>query len=240
MADDGRAVIVTGAGSGIGAAISRRLAASGWRLIAADADANLAEAIAVATGGPAVVCDVANEQAVIDLVEQTRQRFGRLDAIVSNAGISANGSLEATSLEAWNRVLAVNLTAAFLLARGAERELRAAKGAIVTIASTRAHMSEPNTLAYSASKGGLLALTHALALTLAPDVRVNCISPGWIDTGKGGPLRPSDHAQHPVGRVGRPEDVAACVAYLLSDDAGFLTGAEIVIDGGMTRKMIYS
>jgi NAD(P)-dependent dehydrogenase (short-subunit alcohol dehydrogenase family) len=240
MADDERVVIVTGAGRGIGAAISGRLAASGWRLVAVDTDAESAEAIAAATSGLAVSCDVANEQAVIALVEQSRQRFGRLDAIVSNAGISANGSLEATSLEAWNRVLAVNLTAAFLLARAAEPELRAARGAIVTIASTRAHMSEPNTLAYSASKGGLLALTHALALTLAPDVRVNCISPGWIDTGKGGSLRPSDHAQHPVGRVGRPEDVAACVAYLLSDDAGFLTGAEIVIDGGMTRKMIYS
>jgi NAD(P)-dependent dehydrogenase (short-subunit alcohol dehydrogenase family) len=87
--------------------------------------------------------------------------------------------------------------------------------------------------------GGLVALTHALAITLAP-VRVNCISPGWIDTGKHGALKPSDHAQHPAGRVGRPEDVAAAAAYLLSAEAEFITGAELIIDGGMTRKMIYT
>jgi hypothetical protein len=99
-------------------------------------------------------------------------------------------------------------------------------------------MSEPDTESYSASKGGLVALTHALAISLAPDVRVNCISPGWIHTK--GPL-PSDeeHAFHPAGRVGRVEDIAAMTAFLLGSDAGFVTGAEFVVDGGVTRKMIY-
>jgi NAD(P)-dependent dehydrogenase (short-subunit alcohol dehydrogenase family) len=235
-----RVVIVTGAGNGIGAGVARHLAQSGWRVVAADIDASAVAATARAIGADAVVCDVGKETDIRALVEEARSKLGRIDAIVSNAGISANGPLSGTSLDAWNRVLAVNLTATFLLAKAAELDLRAAKGAIVTIASTRAHMSEPNTLAYSASKGGVVALTHALALTLAPDVRVNCISPGWIDTGKAGALRPSDHAQHPAGRVGRPDDIAAAVGYLLSDAAGFVTGAELIVDGGMTRKMIYS
>jgi NAD(P)-dependent dehydrogenase (short-subunit alcohol dehydrogenase family) len=101
-------------------------------------------------------------------------------------------------------------------------------------------MSEPDTLAYSATKGGVVALTHALAMTLGPDVRVNCVSPGWIDTGKWGPLTPSDHAQHPVGRVGTPDDIAAAVAFLLSAESGFMTGSELIIDGGMTRRMLYT
>jgi NAD(P)-dependent dehydrogenase (short-subunit alcohol dehydrogenase family) len=233
-----RVVIVTGAGRGIGAATSRRLASDGWRVVAADIDGASAQSMARATGGLAVACDVALEADVERLVRAALSAHGRLDAIVSNAGINVRGPLSSLTLDTWNRVLAVNLTAAMLLARAGETALRAARGAMVLIASTRAHMSEPNTLPYSASKGGLVALTHALALTLAPDVRVNCISPGWIDT-SGAPLSPADHAQHPVGRVGRPEDVAGAVAYLLSDDAGFMTGAELILDGGMTRKMIY-
>src|SRR5204862_7307866 len=124
------------------------------------------------------------------------------------------------------RVIDVNLTAAYLFARAAEQPLRKAKGAIVTIASTRALMSEAGTEAYSASKGGLVALTHALAISLGPDVRVNCVSPGWIKTKSYGELRKKDHAQHPAGRVGRPEDVAAMVEFLLDRQrSGFINGA---------------
>jgi NAD(P)-dependent dehydrogenase (short-subunit alcohol dehydrogenase family) len=232
-----RVAYVTGAAGAIGRAIATRLAREGWRLVLADLDAAV-EPFAAGLGARADVFDLADEAALAGSIAALDDREARLDALVSNAGINANGPLEALSLAAWNRVLATNLTAAFLLAREAAPLLRAAQGSIVTIASTRAHMSEPDTEAYSASKGGLLALTHALAASLAPDVRVNCISPGWIARDPGG-LRPEDHAQHFAGRVGTPDDIAAMVAYLAGPDAGFVTGAEFTIDGGMTRKMIY-
>jgi NAD(P)-dependent dehydrogenase (short-subunit alcohol dehydrogenase family) len=238
--DASRTVIVTGAAHGIGAGIARHLASQGWQVACVDADAEAAGKIAADIGGAGIGCDVGQEADVERMVAVARRRLGRIGALVANAGISKFGGLAETSLETWNRVLAVNLTSTFLLARTLAADLKAARGAIVTIASTRAHMSEADTLAYSASKGGLVALTHSLAISMAPHVRVNCISPGWIDTGKHGPLKPSDHAQHPAGRVGTPSDIAAATAYLLSQDAGFVTGSELVIDGGMTRKMIYT
>jgi NAD(P)-dependent dehydrogenase (short-subunit alcohol dehydrogenase family) len=235
-----RGVIVTGAARGIGRAVARHLARQGWRVALADSDAEAVADAATEADGVAIACDVGSEADVERLVAVARAHLGRIDAIVSNAGIGSFGPLALTTLESWNRVLSTNLTATFLLAKAAAADLERARGAIVTIASTRAHMSEPDTLAYSASKGGLVALTHALAITLAPKVRVNCVSPGWIDTGKHGDLKRSDHAQHPTGRVGIPEDVAGAVAYLLSREASFLTGAELIVDGGMTRKMIYT
>jgi NAD(P)-dependent dehydrogenase (short-subunit alcohol dehydrogenase family) len=231
--------IVTGAGHGIGRAIAARLAAVGWHPVCADIDGERAEAAARETGGSAVACDVALEADVERLVCGAEEDLGRIDAVVSNAGISAFRPFAETTLEHWNRVLAVNLTACFLLAKRAAPALARRHGSIVAIASTRAHMSEPDTAPYSASKGGLVALTHSLAMTLGPDVRVNCVSPGWINTRESAVLSEADHGQHPLGRVGRPEDVADAVAWLCGEGAGFVTGAEIVVDGGMTRKMIY-
>src|SRR4029078_11766374 len=162
------------------------------------------------------------------------------DAVVANAGIMLRRPIRRLSLEDWHHVIDTNLTAAFLLVRAAQRPLRSSKGSIVTIASTRALMSEPNTESYSASKGGLLALTHALAISLGPDIRVNCVSPGWIATSEYNRLKRKDHAQHPAGRVGKPQDIAEVVAFLLErEKSGFVTGANFVVDGGMTRKMIY-
>jgi NAD(P)-dependent dehydrogenase (short-subunit alcohol dehydrogenase family) len=207
--------LVTGGARGIGAAIAARLAAAGWRIVVAD------------------------REAPTRLVAEIAAREGRLDGLVCNAGFMIRKPIARLGLAEFNSVLATNLTSTFLLVRAAEALLRAARGAVVTIASTRAHMSERDTESYAASKGGLIALTHALAISLGPEVRVNCVSPGWIDT-HGEALRPEDHAQHPAGRVGRTEDIAAMVAFLLGPESGFITGAEFVVDGGMTRKMIYA
>jgi NAD(P)-dependent dehydrogenase (short-subunit alcohol dehydrogenase family) len=185
--------------------------------------------------------DISAEPTAHAAVAATLARFGRLDAIVSNAGIMRRKPLRSLTLAEWRQVLDTNLTAAFLLARAGEKPLRAAQGAFVTIASTRALMSERDTESYAASKGGLVALTHALAVSLGPDVRVNCVSPGWIATTSYAGLRRKDHDQHPAGRVGRPEDIAEIVAWLADRKrSGFVTGANFVIDGGMTRKMIYA
>lgn len=237
MADDRRVALVTGGSRGIGRAITERLAAEGWRVVVADR----APPAGQGAGAPHrfVNADVGDEAAVAALVDGIAQQEGRLDALVCNAGFMIRKPLEALSLGEWNAVLATNLTSTFLLARAAARLLRQAQGAILTIASTRAHQSEPDTESYAASKGGLLALTHALAISLGPAIRVNCISPGWIDT-QGAPLSAADHAQHPAGRVGRPEDVASLAAWLLGAESGFVTGAEFMVDGGMTRKMIYA
>jgi NAD(P)-dependent dehydrogenase (short-subunit alcohol dehydrogenase family) len=166
------------------------------------------------------------------------RRFGGLDALINNAGIAdpAGGPIERLSLEDWNRKIAVNLTGMFLMTKHCVPHLRRTAGTIVNIASTRALQSEPDTEAYAATKGGVIALTHALAMSLGPRVRVNCISPGWIAKGR---LAKRDHAQHPTGRAGRPEDIGEMIAFLLSDAAGFITGQNFVVDGGMTRKMIY-
>jgi NAD(P)-dependent dehydrogenase (short-subunit alcohol dehydrogenase family) len=181
---------------------------------------------------------VSSEPAARACVRAVLREFGRLDALVNNAGMAgpASGPVEKLALREWNRRIGTNLTGVFLMTKQSVPHLRAARGAVVNIASTRALQSEPDTEAYAASKGGVVALTHALAMSLGPEVRVNCISPGWIAHQR---LRDKDHAQHPVGRAGRDADIAALAAYLLSDAAGFVTGQNFVADGGMTRKMIY-
>ena len=240
--------LVTGAARGIGLGIAAWLVVKGWQVVLADVDRRRGVRVAQALGEQAwfVQLDVADEQQVALRVAEVVGQFGRLDALVNNAAQAQahNPPLESLRLEVWNRVLAVNLSGAMLLAKHCAPYLRSSGGAIVNIASTRAHQSEPHSEAYAASKGGLLALTHALAVSLAPEVRVNAVSPGWIDARdpvaqRAAPLSESDHAQHPAGRVGTVEDVAATVAWLLSEQAGFVTGQEFVVDGGMTRRMIY-
>ena len=248
MTGDRKAALVTGGARGIGRAVAGRLAVAGYAVAVVDVDAEAGQAAAREIGrggrGDAIFirADVAIETDVETAIAAAVRHFGSLDLLVNNAGVNCRKPLAELSLDDWQRVIGANLTGVFLFAKHAATALKVARGAIVNIASTRALMSEADTEAYAASKGGIVALGHALAVSLGPEVRVNCVSPGWIDvsaTRPGGPIRLSteDHSQHPAGRVGSPEDVADAVLYLAG--AGFVTGANLVIDGGMTRKMIY-
>lgn len=244
--------VITGGAQGIGKAIALRLAARGTCVLIADCDPEAGEEAVREAGGPGTVAfvptDVADEPAVERLAATVQARGQGLDLLVNNAAIACGRPVTGLALADWNRVIGVNLTGPFLCAKHLAPLLRLRKGTIVNIASTRAFMSEANTEAYSASKGGVVALTHALAVSLGPDIRVNCISPGWIETEswrkaaarKTPVLSPADHAQHPAGRVGIPDDIAALVEFLASGESGFMTGANIMVDGGMTRKMIYA
>ncbi len=244
-----RVVFITGAAWGIGQALAAAFLDTGARVafIDRDGEAGRAAERELATRGNVrfIEADVSDEVAVALAVEQVLDRFGRLDVLINNAGLCLRKPLRELSLAEWQRVLDVNLTGAFLCARACAGELMRRKGVIINIASTRAVMSEADTESYAASKGGLVALTHALAVSLGPDVRVNSISPGWIDVSVWRPggfqekLSEADHRQHPAGRVGVPADVARLALFLADPSNNFLTGQNLTLDGGMTRKMIY-
>ena len=252
----GRSALVTGAGRGIGRAIARWFLVHGAAVCLADRDqpalADAAAEYADLGRLATVVIDVSSEDSVAAGVRRAALAFGALHIAVNNAGLAdpRSAPVEQLAETDWRRVLDTNLTGPFLVCKHAAPHLRLAPGGgiVINIASTRALQSEPNTEAYAASKGGLVALTHALAVSLGPAVRVHCISPGWIETSayrpraerKPAALRDQDHAQHPVGRVGVPEDIAALCGWLASPEAGFITGQNLVVDGGMTRKMIYA
>ena len=241
-----KTVLVSGAASGIGRGIAEKFLREGAKVLMLDVNAKALELCAskFKQGG---LCnfilrefDVSKEEDWISLAEFLDSEFGGLDALVNNAGIGITKPVETLQLGEWLKVLNTNLTSIFLSAKYCSKFLRSANGAMVNIASTRALMSEANTEAYSASKGGVVAVTHALAMSLAP-IRVNCVSPGWIDNGSFGALREIDHAQHPSGRVGRVEDIANLVEFLADNSrAGFITGQNFYCDGGMTKKMIYA
>ncbi len=249
-----KTVIITGGANGIGRAIAQKGLETDHYVVIADKDLKAGQACLDILNYPKdlefISADVRKESEAEKIIQETIHRWGKIDALINNAGITdpAQSPMDELELSIWNDYLQTNLTGSFLMAKHAIPHLKQTKGAIVNITSTRAIQSEPDTEAYAASKGGLVALTHAMAISLGPDIRVNCISPGWIDVRQWQsgqqesvpPLRKVDHQQHPTGRAGNPMDVAEMALYLVSEKAGFITGSHIVVDGGMTRKMIYA
>jgi len=250
-----KVVAVTGGAQGNGRAIALRFAAVGYAVSITDPDdkAGVEAAAKIEQAGAKgiyVPADVSQAEQIERWIEQTVDQLGCPSVLVNNAGIGRRAPfLELTTTD-FDRVIAVNLRGTFLCSQAVARRMVAQRlgGAIINIASTRAFMSEPGTEAYTASKGGIVALTHAMAISLGTHgIRVNCISPGWIET-RDWQYTPRaqkpghserDRQQHPVGRVGRPGDIAdAC--FFVAEQATFMTGQNTTLDGGMSVKMIYA
>lgn len=249
-------VAITGGASGIGRAIACAFAKAGYKVSVADIHKEAGfEVIRMIRelGGQAmyVRCDISQEAEVKKWLALTNQDLGEVRILINNAGISRNGQMLEQPIADFDEVIRVNLRGTYLCSKYAAELMKeqASGGSIINIASTRALMSEADTEAYSASKGGIIALTHAMAVSLSRyRIRVNAISPGWIETG---PWLYSldaheprhtqeDLAQHPAGRVGEPNDIAnACLFLANPHQSGFITGQNLIIDGGMTIKMIY-
>lgn len=220
-----KVVVVTGGARGIGKAIADCFAAEGAHVCIIDKLDN-----------PFFVGDISKEEVLSEFAEAVISKYGHVDCLINNAMQSMRG-IDECSYEEFNYALRVGVTAPFYLTK-LFKPYFAPGAAIVNISSSRDRMSQPQTESYTAAKGGIAALTHALAVSLSGKVRVNSISPGWIDTAYtkyDGP----DAVQQPAGRVGDPMDIANMVLYLCSDKAGFITGENIAIDGGMTKLMIY-
>ncbi len=250
----GKTIIVTGGAQGIGRGIVEYLLDRKCQVVMSDIDIEAGEELVEHLARPEsllfVHTDVSKERQVMQCITETLRFTGRIDGLVNNAGIADpnNAPITELLLDDWEKILRTNLTGSFLMVKYAAPYLSIKHGAVVNIASTRALQSEANTEAYAASKGGLVALTHAMAISFGSRIRVNAILPGWIDVSslkkksarKQVHFSRQDHEQHPVGRIGTVEDIAALTGFLLSDASGFITGQQFIADGGMTRKMIYA
>ena len=239
--------VVTGGANGIGRCIVEAFLDRGAVVAVIDTD-EVSGSRLKAKYGDALLFergDVAKKDTLEHFAKSVAAEFGQVDCLINNACFSRQGLLSGCGFDDFKTVLCVGVLAPYYLTL-LFKEHFLPGAAIVNIASTRALMSQPDTESYTAAKGGIAALTHAMAESLVGRVRVNAVSPGWIDTGAyqhEENYQPqhseADKAQHPVGRVGDPEDIANMVLFLCSDEAGFITGQNIVVDGGMTKRMIY-
>ena len=243
-------IIVTGGAQGIGKIITEYLIAEGYFVSVFEKDKealNELEDEMISENLLPIHCDISDEKQVKKAVAESVEKTGSVFGLINNAGFMIRKPVTELTLDEWNSVIGTNLTGAFLCSKYAEPHLKKSQGSIINMCSTRALQSEPDTESYAASKGGILALTHALAMSLGPEIRVNAISPGWIDVSgvkkKSAAnqldLKKKWHEQHPAGRVGKGEDIAQMVLFLLKPDNSFITGQNFIVDGGMTRKMIY-
>jgi len=247
---EGKGVLIVGGTSGIGLATARRFLEEGSRVFVAGLEETELKdtLVALLPLGPieGIVGDVAGEAAVDAIVEAAAASLGRIDVLINNAGVAHKAPFLETETDAWDRTIAVNLRGMFLVARAVGRRMAAdgAGGAIVNMASTNALGGEEDYVAYNASKGGVLQLTRTMAVELGgAGIRVNCLCPGFIDTPMNRDLEGEDFIRAyerdhiPLGRRGQPEEVAAAYAFLASEEASFIHGAALVIDGGQTAVM---
>lgn len=228
----GKVVVITGGAYGIGKSMMEQFTRAGA----------LVAVIDIAPGP--VYCDfyyrgdIADESVLQDFTSQVIARYGRVDYLINNAAVSLWGILSDCQYDEFMYVLRVGTVAPYILTKLFLPHFTEG-AAVVNISSTRSFMSQPDTESYAAAKGGITALTHALAISLGGRVRVNCISPGWIDK-TGTEWSAEDREQHPVKRLGRPLDVARLAMFLCSEESSFITGQDIVVDGGMSKLMIYN
>jgi NAD(P)-dependent dehydrogenase (short-subunit alcohol dehydrogenase family) len=239
-------VLVTGAANGIGKAISKEYLNLGATVILADIDENAGltfQKESISQGYQALYykIDLKNVGEIRNMFRAVLLKYKKIDILINNAGIGRFKSILEVTEEDWDEVLNVNLRGMFFTSQEfAKCNKGTTYGRIVNISSSRFLMSEANTEAYSSSKGGIVSLTHALSISLSDEnITVNCISPGWIENNNYEKLSEEDHNQHPSKRVGKPEDIARTCLFLTDEKNDFINGQNIIVDGGMTKKMIY-